>query len=54
PQTPLDLHTAVRWVARLGGFLARRRDGEPGVKVLWRGLRNLHYLVKGWHLAKRE
>jgi len=51
PKTPPDLHTAVRWIARLGGFLGRRRDGEPGVKVLWRGLRALHFLVEGWELA---
>lgn len=54
PKTPLDLHTAVRWIAQLGGFLARRRDGQPGVKVLWRGLRALHYLVEGWQLPRRE
>ncbi len=31
---------AVRWIARLGGFLGRRRDGEPGVQVLWRGFQS--------------
>lgn len=41
PETPVDLHTAVRWIAQRGGFLARRHDGEPGVKVLWRGYRRL-------------
>lgn len=51
PTAPPDLHTAVRWIAQLGGFLGRRRDGEPGVKVLWRGLRALHFLVEGWELA---
>jgi len=25
----------------LGGFLGRRRDGEPGIKTLWRGWRRL-------------
>ena len=28
-------------IARLGGFLARQSDGEPGTQVLWRGLRRL-------------
>ena len=32
------LREAVRMVAQLGGFLARKGDGEPGVKTLWRGL----------------
>ena len=52
--TPLDLRTAVRWIGQLGGFLARRRDGEPGVKVLWRGLASLHQRVVGYELARRE
>ena len=32
---PLTLNEVVRLVARLGGFLARTGDGEPGVKTLW-------------------
>ena len=28
---------SVRLVARLGGFLARKGDGEPGVKTIWLG-----------------
>ena len=51
---PPDLRTAVRWVAQLGGFLARRRDGEPGVKVLWLGLAALHLMVIGYQLPRRE
>ncbi len=51
---PPDLHTAVRWIAQLGGFLARRRDGEPGVKVLWQGLAALHLMVRGYQLPRRE
>jgi hypothetical protein len=42
----------VGWIARLGGFLARKGDGAPGVKVLWRGLRQLHAMVVGFRLAK--
>jgi hypothetical protein len=38
---PPTLHQAVLWIARLGGFLARKADGEPGVKTIWRGLRRL-------------
>jgi len=47
PQTPPPLRDAVGWLARLGGFLARRGDGEPGVKVLWRGLMRLQDIVIG-------
>jgi hypothetical protein len=40
----------VRGVARLGGFLGRRRDGEPGVRTLWRGYQRLQDVVLGYHL----
>ncbi|WP_397326833.1 IS4 family transposase [Paenibacillus sabuli] len=32
------LREVVRAIAKLGGFLGRKSDGEPGVKVIWRGL----------------
>lgn len=41
PPQPMTLRDVVRQIARLGGFLGRRGDGDPGVKVLWRGLRRL-------------
>lgn len=41
PSTPPPLRQAVRWIARLGGFLERRGDGEPGVTVLWKGFQHL-------------
>ncbi|MFD0715382.1 IS4 family transposase [Paenibacillus sp. GCM10027626] len=25
-------------MAKLGGFLGRKSDGEPGAKVIWKGL----------------
>ncbi|MEH2058846.1 IS4 family transposase [Nostoc sp.] len=45
---PPTLAQVVDWIARLGGFLGRKSDGSPGVKVLWRGLSRLHDLVEGW------
>ena len=41
---PLTLRDAVRAMAKLGGFLGRKSDGEPGVKTLWRGYRQLPWL----------
>ena len=38
PQTPPSLGEAMRWVAKLGGFLGRKSDGHPGAATLWRGL----------------
>lgn len=51
---PPTLHQAVVWVARLGGFLARKGDGEPGVKVLWRGLHSFHDLCQGAQLMAKS
>jgi Transposase DNA-binding/Transposase Tn5 dimerisation domain len=41
PETPPPLRQAVHWIAQLGGFLARRGDGEPGATVLWKGFQHL-------------
>lgn len=43
---------AVRWIAQLGGFLARKRDGEPGVTVIWRGWQRLQDIASTWLLAR--
>ncbi len=51
PSTPLFLHTTVRWIAQLGGFLGRKGDGYPGVKVLWRGWIRLQDIVATWTIA---
>ena len=40
----------VRGVARLGGFLGRKGDGQPGVRTLWRGYQRLQDMVLGFHL----
>lgn len=40
PPNP-TLNEVIRMVARVGGFLARKGDGEPGAKTLWEGLRDV-------------
>ena len=54
PTSPPSLREAVRQMARLGGFLARKGDGEPGVKTIWRGLRRLDDLVTGSRLSRHN
>jgi hypothetical protein len=51
PDTPPSLHQATRWIAQLGGFLGRKRDGEPGARVLWRGWQRLNDIAETWQLA---
>ncbi len=41
---PLTLRDAVRAMAKLGGFLGCKSDGDPGVITLWRGYRQLPWL----------
>ena len=45
PPTPPTLHQAVRWIAQLGGFQNRKRDGHPGVTVIWKGFQHLSDLT---------
>ncbi len=52
-KTP-TIHQAVGWIAQLGGFLARKGDGEPGLKTLWRGIGVLHHLLEGAQLAAKH
>lgn len=46
PGKPPPLKDAVRWLAMLGGFLGRKSDGDPGVKVLWNGMRDLNIGIR--------
>ena len=50
PHEPPSLADCVRWIARLGGFLGRKSDGEPGVKTLWLGLQRVHDMARIWQL----
>lgn len=38
-------------VARMGGYLARHRDGPPGWRTIWKGWLSLQALLEGVHLA---
>jgi hypothetical protein len=42
------------WIetARLGGFLGRKSDGDPGWLTLWQGWQHLETLTTGFELAK--
>lgn len=43
-----------REVARLGGFLARKSDGEPGWQTVWRGWQKLDLLTIGAGLVAQS
>jgi hypothetical protein len=52
PEAPPTVREVVRMIAQLGGFLARKGDGEPGVKTLWSGFRRLMDFVYALHALR--
>lgn len=51
PATPPSLRDAVRMIAALAGFPGWRSAGEPGVKLVWRGLTRLSESVAMYRIA---
>lgn len=47
----LTVYSFFREIAKLGGFLARKHDGEPGWETTWRGYSYLHSLLEGMQLV---
>ncbi|MCD6344272.1 MAG: IS4 family transposase [Anaerolineae bacterium] len=50
PEEEPTLGTAMRMVAKIGGFLGRKGDGNPGATVLWRGLDKLGFITDTFRL----
>jgi Transposase Tn5 dimerisation domain len=50
---PWTVTQFVHGVAKLGGFLGRKCDGEPGWKTMWRGYERLQTMMEGIHLAEQ-
>jgi len=40
------------WIAQLGGFLARKSDGNPGVIHIWCGLGKLADITEGVRMMR--
>ncbi len=51
-QKKLTVREFVRGVAKLGGFLGRKGDGQPGVRALWRGYQRLQDMIVGSDLCR--
>ena len=52
PAQELSLPQAIRLVAKLGGFLGRKRDKDPGPTTIWRGLVRLHDITAAYKLFR--
>jgi hypothetical protein len=50
PAQPPTLREATHMVAKIGGFLGRQSDGEPGTETLWRGLQALDLITDTWRV----
>jgi len=53
PQIPPPLNIVTIWIARLGGFLARKNDGLPGITHVWRGLQKLCDMTAGFQAYRK-
>ena len=49
--TGMTVYDFFRELAKLGGFLARRSDGEPGWQTIWTGYQKLQTLLEGMRLV---
>jgi hypothetical protein len=52
PPETLTVGQFWRGVARLGGFIGRASDGDPGWQTLWAGWHRLQDRVWGFHFAQ--
>jgi hypothetical protein len=50
PEQPPALQTAVYLLGKVGGFLGRKCDGQPGAETLWRGLMMLSIMADVWRV----
>lgn len=49
--TPPRAQEVTRWIGKLGGWLARGKQDNPGTTCMWRGLVRLPNMVQGYLLA---
>lgn len=48
--SPPTLSEMMRYIAKLGGHLGRKKDLVPGVKAIWIGICKLHNYADAWDL----
>ena len=48
PKEPLKLGEMISMIAKLGGFLGRKSDGEPGTQVMWIGMQRMRDFTLAW------
>lgn len=53
-KSPLTVYEFFRELAKLGGFLGRKHDGEPGWQTIWRGYQKLQAILLGMKIANNK
>jgi hypothetical protein len=53
PATAPNSQQAMRWIGKMGGWLARGKQDNPGTTCMWRGLGRLPTMAQGYLLALR-
>jgi hypothetical protein len=54
PDIPPTLKQATRWIAQMGGYLARNSDGPPGLKTVWLGYEALLQAVVLFEIISKK
>jgi hypothetical protein len=52
--TPPALGTVLTWIAKMGGYLARKNDGPPGPQVIWRGFQHLPHITEMFLIMRKS
>lgn len=52
PKATPPRNEVIRLIARRGGFLGRKHDGDPGAKTIWLDLQEIAVFVEGMRFAR--
>lgn len=50
PSEAPTMRVMIYYIARLGGYLGRKNDPQPGIKVIWMGISALTHYADAWDL----
>ena len=53
PEEPPNVRETIRMIGKLGGYLGRNSDAEPGITVIWRGWSKLQNMSEFFLKVKR-
>lgn len=54
PDRRPKINEVLRLIAQVGGFLARKCDGEPGAQTIWKGMQDVRVAVATLQILREE